>query len=128
MEVVVEVEVAQYSRNLASRFLSSSSKSPDFKSVEVEALFSAGSSASILELLMATVSSSHSVIGSFVRFSNTTQLHDRSLTSDALDAPLLPARTHRIDCSIGGDPADGGGAQGGGRGRGRHEEEFSLPD
>ena len=126
MEVVVEVEVAQYSRNLASRFLSSSSKSPDFKSVE--AFFSAGSSVSTLELLMATVSSSHSVIGSFVRFSNTTQLHDRSLTSDALDAPLLPARTHRIDCSIGGDPADGGGAQGGGRGRGRHEEEFSLPD
>ena len=62
MEVVVEVEVAQYSRNLASRFLSSSSKSPDFKSVEVEAFFSAGSSVSTLELLMATVSSSHSVI------------------------------------------------------------------
>ena len=76
---MVEVEVAQYSRNLASRFLSSSSKSPDFKSVEVEAFFSAGSSVSTLELLMATVSSSHSVIGSFVRFSNTTQLHDRSL-------------------------------------------------
>ena len=74
---MVEVEVAQYSRNLASRFLSSSSKSPDFKSVEVEAFFSAGSSVSTLELLMATVSSSHSVIGSFVRFSNTTSAANR---------------------------------------------------
>ena len=62
MEVVVEVDVAQYSRNRASRFLSSSSKSPDFKSVEAKAFFSEGSSVSTLELLMATFSSSHSVI------------------------------------------------------------------
>ena len=62
-------------------------------------------------------------------FNNTTAyLHNHCLTSDALDAPLLSAGTHRIDCSISGDPADGGGAEGGGRGRGRHEEELSLPD
>merc|ERR1719410_1757365 len=64
VEVVVTVEVAQYSRNLASRFFcSSSSRSPD---ATAEFLFSESSSGCTPVLLIATFSSSQ--ISSIILF------------------------------------------------------------
>merc|ERR1719410_3183190 len=64
VEVVVTVEVAQYSRNLASRFFcSSSSRSPD---TTAEFLFSESSSGCTPVLLIATFSSSQ--ISSIILF------------------------------------------------------------